>query len=97
MVNNPTKLERDSEEYNSLNKACEILKELSKKQNKDYNFIIKDMYFDYGQNWIYTGIITMSKDSSWQTLNPRQWKEIVNTDNNNSITEICLEVLSTYK
>lgn len=45
---------------------------------------LKDIYFDYGQNWMYTAFITTDLadeyDHSWQSFCPRDWELIVNTD-----------------
>lgn len=53
-------------------------------KNFQYDVIIKVMYFDAGQNWKYTGFLTVdtnqSEDSilsSWQSLNPKDWSLVV--------------------
>ena len=54
-------------------------------ENKNYRYqvYIKQMYFDYGQNWQYTGFCTVDTEetngtlSSWQSLCPRDWELVV--------------------
>jgi hypothetical protein len=54
-------------------------------ENKNYRYevSIKEMYFDYGQNWKYTGFCTVDTEetngtlASWQSLCPRDWELVV--------------------
>ena len=54
-------------------------------ENKDYNYqvFIKEMYFDAGQDWKYTGFLTVDTSraddllGSWQSLCPRDWELVV--------------------
>lgn len=52
-------------------------------KNFRYNVEIKVVYFDYGQNWKYTALITTDEDDnsdatrSWQSLCPRDWSIVV--------------------
>jgi hypothetical protein len=52
-----------------------------------YEVSIKRMYFDYGQNWEYTGFVTRDTDTddgtlgSWQSLCPRDWELVVTETN----------------
>lgn len=51
-------------------------------KNFRYEVAIKDMYFDYGQNWMYTGFLTTDteENDSWQSLCPRDWELVVTTN-----------------
>lgn len=54
-------------------------------ENKSFRYEvrIKRMYFDYGQNWEYTGFVTIDTEDengttgSWQSLCPRDWELVV--------------------
>ena len=43
---------------------------------------VEDVYFDYGQNWKYTTLITHNYDESdsWQSLCPRDYETILECD-----------------
>lgn len=52
-------------------------------KNFRYEVSIKTMYFDAGQDWKYTGFLTVDTDraddmlGSWQSLCPRDWELVV--------------------
>lgn len=52
-------------------------------KNFRYDVKIKEMYFDYGQDWKYTGFLITDLDEptdrSWQSFCPRDWELIVTT------------------
>ena len=56
-------------------------------ENKNYRYevSIKEMYFDYGQDWKYTGFLTRDTEadwvSEWQSLCPRDWELVVTETN----------------
>ena len=63
-------------------------------ENKNYRYqvYIKQMYFDYGQSWQYTGFLTVDTDhaedsvlGSWQSLCPRDWELVVTETDINKI------------
>lgn len=94
MVNNPTVLEKDSNEYFQLKVACQIAAE----ETKDMEYKVQDTYFDYGQDWMWTTVIAINlKDgSSFQMFNPRDWAEIINDATNARIREIIRENIKEY-
>ena len=51
-------------------------------KHHDYNHMvtIKDVYFDVGQEWMYTALITTDTRNGehWQSLCPRDWVLVVN-------------------
>ena len=62
---------------------------ISKKREIPRFFVeIRDMYFDYGQDWMYTGFLTtnLEDSNSWQSFCPRDWELIVNTDSVEKLT-----------
>lgn len=57
-------------------------------ENKTYRYqvSIKEMYFDYGQDWKYTGFYTEDTEDEynlggWQSLCPRDWELVVTETN----------------
>lgn len=61
-------------------------------ENKNFRYYItiKNMYFDLGQDWKYTGLLTTDteEDIKWQSLNPKEWKELVNSDSVSQIIDM---------
>ena len=66
-------------------------------ENKTYRYevSIKEMYFDYGQDWKYTGFLTTDTDhaddsvlGSWQSLCPRDWELVVTETDINKIIDM---------
>jgi hypothetical protein len=44
------------------------------------------MYFDFGQDWKYTGFLTTREDGAeWQSLCPRDWELVVTETDINKI------------
>lgn len=44
-------------------------------------YVVEDVYFDLGQDWMWTTVVAYRKDgSSWQTLNPRDHELITTCD-----------------
>lgn len=46
----------------------------------DFRLTVEDIYFDYGQNWLYSGIVYKSAKSEYQAFCPRDWELILETD-----------------
>lgn len=61
-------------------------------KNFRYDVRIKEMYFDYGQDWKYTGFLTTDLDDaterSWQSFCPRDWELIVTTNDINKLIDM---------
>jgi hypothetical protein len=67
-------LGRDEKAYKNMIAVAKILTAVS---INDYEYKVEDVYFDFGQDWMWT---TITHDSKWggvQILNPRQWEKIV--------------------
>lgn len=94
MITQPKVLEKDSNEYFQLKVACQIFEELT----EDMCFKVEDIYFDMGQNWMWSTIVAYNDrdGSSFQALNPRDWKEIINDATNSQIRNICKEAINEY-
>lgn len=71
--------EPDSHEYSRLKLAAAMM---TVKSPCGYQYIVEDVYFDYGQDWVWTTITR--NDPEWggvQALNPRQQEDIILADN----------------
>lgn len=65
----------DSPEYSALNRAAQIMTERSP---RGYHYYVGDTFFDYGQNWVWTTIL--SDGGNWggyQALCPRDQEAII--------------------
>lgn len=65
----------DSNEYKALDKAAQIMTERSP---RGYKYYVGDTYFDYGQNWCWTTILSDGGEwGSYQALCPRDQEAII--------------------
>ena len=87
MKNDITTYKMGSDEHKRLNLFARYLREISaEKYDKRYDFHVLDIYFDVGQDWMYTAVVAFDREeqngvrASWQALNPRQHKEILSAD-----------------
>lgn len=87
----PDVLKKDTEAFEKLKKASELLAE--KSPNK-YKYSVGDTYLDFGSDYQWTTIIAYKQDgSSYQALNPVQWEEIVNSKSDNELEKAVIDVL----
>lgn len=87
----PDILKRDSESFDKLLQASELLSE--KSPNK-YKYSVGDTYLDFGSDYQWTTIIAYKPDgSSYQALNPVQWEDIVNSKSDNELEKAVIDVL----
>ena len=54
----------------------------------NFRLIVEDIYFDCGQNWLYSGIIYIDAHSEYQEFCPRDWELILNTDSIEKLNEM---------
>lgn len=91
---NPTTIHKDTSFYKNLKAVAAMLEAVSP-NNKTYE--VEDVYFDFGQNWMWT---TISRDNDkWggvQVLNPRQWERILMADGPAELAE-CVEEIRNDK
>lgn len=88
---NPKVLEERAVEHKRLEAVAKLLEATSV---NEYWYDVKETYFDYGQNWIWTTIIAVNPNEtgvlrSWQAITPKEWEEIINAE---SAVELALIV-----
>ena len=70
-----------------------------KHNNYDYMVSIRDLYFDIGQQWMYTTLTTtdMRTGEHWQSLCPRDWKLVANCMDIEKIIEMANYYMNTVE
>ena len=67
----------ESEEYTRLQNFAD---ELNNDERFQANYTVEDLYFDYGQNWMWTTIIAHRQNErggGWQALTPKNQERVV--------------------
>lgn len=87
---------KDYQEYMNLKRAANILTTMSDKPEIYYT--VEDCYLDFGSDWMWTTIIAHNAEetgvlSSWQAINPRQWKEIVACESKIELLELMKSIV----
>lgn len=70
---NPKVIKRSDRAYENLLAVAAVLQATSKNEAK---YVVRDVYFDFGQNWMWTTICREGYHDC-QILSPRQWEEII--------------------
>ena len=89
-------------EYQRLVDFCEELNVKTKEENLPATFYVKNVYFDFGQNWMWTTICCnylnpiFEDDSSYQILNPKQ-HEIITMNYVTDLEEVFNDCFETMK
>lgn len=79
----------NSDEMVKLKLACYELGRLSKHGT---TYTVEDIYFDLGQNWMYSAIVANSRSGqSWQALCPRDYERVLLSNN---MAETCSDIVS---
>jgi len=91
MITQPKLLTEDNKELMNMKVFIMATRQWMKKNIRTRFWVeLKDIYFDYGQNWMYTAFITTDfadeHENSWQSFCPRDWELIVNTDSVEKLT-----------
>ncbi len=62
----------------------------------DYEYYVDDIYFDYGQNWMYTTVVCRGDGrwGGWQALNPREQEAVFFAQSTSDLHKIAEEVLA---
>lgn len=77
----------DEKQYRTLKLFAEMVTDFSKTATMK----VENIYFDMGQNWWYSALVTYKDNDSWQSFCPRDYELILYTD---SIT--ILEKMARY-
>lgn len=67
-----------------LHTFANIANEIYKSHGMSEYITVEDIYFDYGQNWWHTALVTNAPDEKWgnrwQTVCPRDYEIIISCD-----------------
>jgi hypothetical protein len=74
-------LQTNTREYKNLKAVASMLEALSP---NGYKYEVKDVYLDFGQDWMWTTIIR----NNTQILCPRDWKMIVMATTPQELAEV---------
>jgi hypothetical protein len=87
-------------DFNNL-KALQLFAEactqwMGENKNFRYDVTIENVYFDAGQDWMWTTIIVNDEDDwgrSWQAFCPRDWELIVTCDSISKLTDMAWDFM----
>jgi len=86
-------------DFNNL-KALQLFAEactqwMGENKNFRYDVSIKNVYFDAGQDWMWTTIVVNDEDDkgSWQAFCPRDWELIVTCDSISKLTDMAWDFM----
>ena len=83
----PRIIKKDEPQYDNFEIAASLMTEENPKHRL---YFVDDVYFDLGQYWMWTTIVT----TRYQALNPRQWKQIYNANSPEEIQNIVDEIFA---
>jgi hypothetical protein len=84
----PRTFETGTTEYKRLEAVAKMLEALSA-HNATYE--VKEIYFDYGQRWMWTTICRKGY-MECQVLNPKEWELIVSSTTTSALANACDEI-----
>ena len=89
---NPRRIEFGTREYTKLEAVAKMLEAVS---DKNAVYEVRDVYFDLGQNWMWTTISRVGgMFGGTQILSPRQWEMILIADNATQLAEAVDDIRS---
>ena len=74
----------------SLKTFCDACNEYSKENRGHFKVSMQECYFDFGQDWRYTALITTNETNGnhWQSVCPRDWELIATTKNIDTLIDM---------
>ena len=81
---NPRVIEKESKEYKKLEAVAKMLEAFSP---NEASYVVEDVYFDLGQDWMWTTICRRGYREC-QVLSPREWSEILLTEDSQELAYI---------
>ena len=68
-------------EYDRLQTFANIVNNEMERAHNNTRVYVKETYFDFGQDWKYSALITYkSENDHWQSLCPRDWEMVADAD-----------------
>ena len=86
----PIRIERGTRDYKQLEAVAKMLEAVSP---YGATYEVRDVYFDFGQDWWWTTICREGW-SECQVLSPRQWENILLAGNIKELAEIAEDIRS---
>ena len=84
---NPRIIEQSEKCYKNLEAVAKLLEATSK---NNWKYEVRDIYFDFGQNWLWTTITC----PTCQVLNPKEWEQIVTANSVEEFAKIVKDIQS---
>lgn len=86
---NPITINMETKEFKNLQAVASMLEALSPNNAK---YIVTDVYFDLGQDWMWTTIVRKGYKEC-QVLSPREWGAIIFADNAKQLGEATQDII----
>lgn len=86
-------------EYQTLKLFADMVNAVAFEEKVGIYMEVHDTYFDYGQNWKYTTLLTEDfiEESRWQSFCPRDYELILNTDSIAKLKIMAIYYVEKYK
>ena len=87
---NPTRIQVHTREFRNLTAVAKMLEAIS--PNEAF-YRVQDVYFDFGQDWMWTTIVRYGYREC-QILSPRQWEGIMLAKTVDDLADCVNEIIS---
>ena len=84
----PSTVKRGTQEYKNLVAVAKMLEAFSR---NDAQYVVEDVYFDFGQDWMWTTICRRGFEEC-QILTPRNWERIMTATTTGEFANIVDEI-----
>lgn len=91
--------EKNETEYQTLQLFATMVNRIALEEKVAIYMDIKDVYFDFGQDWLYTALITedLRNGTTWQSLCPSDYELILKTDSITKLKSMAWTCVNLYK
>lgn len=84
----PRIIEAGTKEYKRLEAVAKMLEALSA---NDAQYVVENVYFDFGQDWMWTTICRKGYKEC-QVLSPKEWELIILSQTTGALANTCDEI-----